>query len=231
MMTNNLRAANAPLNHEKSTLEVQIKPLSELIAEIKTAAENATCGKWSLVFHDDGFNTDDGLILRDVAGFLPIAKIEGASPDSGFDESFQKEQLANAEFIEAAQPENVLELIAALEQAQLRHSELMDAYKAEQKAYENMVNYYENSLCLLLPDCRYMDPPDGGSVTPLEQVSRMVADYKQQIAELEARPLCVKLPAAVDSCNLPFAGNGWNAYREEAIKAIRLAGGTVEGSE
>ncbi|GCU37710.1 hypothetical protein HmCms184_04880 [Escherichia coli] len=31
-----------------------------------------------------------------------------------------------------------------------------------------------------------MDPPDGGSVTPLEQVRRMVADYRERIAELEA---------------------------------------------
>ncbi|WP_223862583.1 ead/Ea22-like family protein [Enterobacter ludwigii] len=51
-----------------------------------------------------------------------------------------------------------------------------------------------NALCELLPGVQYMDPPDGGSVTPLEQVSRMVADYREQIqaaekriAELEAR--------------------------------------------
>lgn len=31
--TQTLRAANAPLNHENSTLEVHMKPLSELIAE------------------------------------------------------------------------------------------------------------------------------------------------------------------------------------------------------
>lgn len=41
----------------------------------------------------------------------------------------------------------------------------------------------DDALCKLLPGCQYMDPPDGGSVTPLEQVSRMVADYRQQIAE------------------------------------------------
>lgn len=44
-----------------------------------------------------------------------------------------------------------------------------------------------NALCELLPGTQYMDPPDGGSVTPLEQVSRMVADYRQHIADLEAR--------------------------------------------
>lgn len=46
-----------------------------------------------------------------------------------------------------------------------------------------------------------------------------------------AKPLCVKLLPAVDSSNLPFAGNGWNAYREEAIKAILAAGGTVAEGE
>ncbi|MBG2647129.1 hypothetical protein I4543_27890 [Klebsiella michiganensis] len=41
-------------------------------------------------------------------------------------------------------------------------------------------------LCKLLPPgVEYMDPPDGGDVTPLEGVRRMVADYRQRIAELE----------------------------------------------
>ena len=44
---------------------------------------------------------------------------------------------------------------------------------------------YNSALCELLPGIQYMDPPDGGSVTPLEQVRRMVADYRQRIAELE----------------------------------------------
>ncbi|HBV4435599.1 TPA: hypothetical protein MDX31_005442 [Klebsiella quasipneumoniae] len=38
-----------------------------------------------------------------------------------------------------------------------------------------------------------MDPPDGGDVTPLEGVRRMVADYRQRIAELESRSVTVKL--------------------------------------
>lgn len=45
----------------------------------------------------------------------------------------------------------------------------------------------DNALCELLPGTQYMNPPDGGSVTPLEQVRMMVADYRNQIAELEAR--------------------------------------------
>ncbi|WP_245196314.1 hypothetical protein [Klebsiella michiganensis] len=52
----------------------------------------------------------------------------------------------------------------------------------------------DEELCKLLPPgVEYMDPPDGGDVTPLEGVRRMVADYRQRIAELESRT--VKLPA------------------------------------
>jgi len=44
----------------------------------------------------------------------------------------------------------------------------------------------DEELCKLLPPgAEYMDPPDGGDVTPLEGVRRMVADYRQHIAELE----------------------------------------------
>lgn len=51
----------------------------------------------------------------------------------------------------------------------------------------------DDELCKLLPTgVEYMDPPDGGDVTPLEQVRRMVADYRGRIDELESRT--VKLP-------------------------------------
>lgn len=53
----------------------------------------------------------------------------------------------------------------------------------------------DEELCRLLPPgAEYMDPPDGGDVTPLEGVRRMVADYRQRIAELESRTVTVKLP-------------------------------------
>ncbi|HIC0658570.1 TPA: hypothetical protein ACWZTY_004184, partial [Klebsiella pneumoniae] len=46
----------------------------------------------------------------------------------------------------------------------------------------------DEELCKLLPPgAEYMDPPDGGDVTPLEGVRRMVVDYRQRIAELESR--------------------------------------------
>lgn len=68
-------------------------------------------------------------------------------------------------------PENILALVEALDKAQ----------------------QVDEELCKLLPPgVEYMDPPDGGDVTPLEGVHRMVADYRQRIAELESRT--VKLP-------------------------------------
>lgn len=34
----------------------------------------------------------------------------------------------------------------------------------------------------------------------------------------------IDLPPTVDGSNVPFAGNAWNAYRVETVKAIRAAG-------
>ncbi|HDT6053704.1 TPA: hypothetical protein QHB91_005794, partial [Klebsiella michiganensis] len=60
-------------------------------------------------------------------------------------------------------PANILALVEALEKAR----------------------QVDEELCKLLPPgAEYMDPPDGGDVTPLEGVRRMVADYRQRIAEL-----------------------------------------------
>lgn len=68
------------------------------------------------------------------------------------------------EFNKEANPVNILALVEALEKAQ----------------------QIDEELCKLLPlGAEYMDPPDGGDVTPLEGVRRMVADYRQRIAELE----------------------------------------------
>lgn len=74
-------------------------------------AEKATCGEWSLEYGEGRFDGDDALIHREAAGYIPICRIEGAHPESGFDEDFQMEQQANAEFIAAANPATVLALL------------------------------------------------------------------------------------------------------------------------
>ncbi|HCJ0623133.1 TPA: hypothetical protein NQI02_002385 [Klebsiella variicola] len=86
---------------------------------------------------------------------------------------YDKVEITISEFIRAANqyesivkdPANILALVEALEKAQ----------------------QVDEELCKLLPPgAEYMDPPDGGDVTPLEGVRRMVADYRQRITELDA---------------------------------------------
>ena len=78
---------------------------------LRAKAEKATCGEWSLEYGEGRFDGDDALIHREAAGYIPICRIEGAHPESGFDEDFQMEQQANAEFIAAANPATVLALL------------------------------------------------------------------------------------------------------------------------
>jgi hypothetical protein len=91
---------------------------------LRAKAEKATCGEWSLEYGEGRFDGDDALIHREAAGYIPICRIEGAHPESGFDEDFQMEQQANAEFIAAASPATVLELLDELEAAKKRIAEL-----------------------------------------------------------------------------------------------------------
>ncbi|EEW8733069.1 TPA: ead/Ea22-like family protein [Escherichia coli] len=91
---------------------------------LREAAEKATCGVWSLEYGEERFDAGDALIHREVVGYLPICRIEGAHPESGFDEDFQMEQQANAEFIAAANPATVLALLGELEAAKKRIAEL-----------------------------------------------------------------------------------------------------------
>ncbi|HGF6190174.1 TPA: ead/Ea22-like family protein [Escherichia coli] len=85
---------------------------------LRAKAEKATCGVWSLEYGEERFDSDDALIHREVAGYIPICRIEGAHPESGFDEDFQMEQQANAEFIAAANPATVLALLDERERNQ-----------------------------------------------------------------------------------------------------------------
>ncbi|ELK1198684.1 ead/Ea22-like family protein, partial [Escherichia coli] len=85
---------------------------------LREKAEKATCGEWSLEYGEGRFDGDDALIHREVAGYIPICRIEGAHPESGFDEDFQMEQQANAEFIAAASPATVLALLDERERNQ-----------------------------------------------------------------------------------------------------------------
>ncbi|EOB4665140.1 ead/Ea22-like family protein [Escherichia coli] len=93
--------------------------MSEINSQaLREKAEKATSGVWSLEYGEERFDAGDALIHREVVGYLPICRIEGAHPESGFDEDFQMEQHANAEFIAAASPATVLALLDELERNQ-----------------------------------------------------------------------------------------------------------------
>ncbi|EKM8910417.1 ead/Ea22-like family protein [Escherichia coli] len=85
---------------------------------LREKAEKATSGVWSLEYGEERFDAGDALIHREVVGYIPICRIEGAHPESGFDEDFQMEQQANAEFIAAASPATVLALLDEQERNQ-----------------------------------------------------------------------------------------------------------------
>ncbi|HDS9842883.1 ead/Ea22-like family protein [Klebsiella quasipneumoniae] len=194
--------------------------ITELAQRMKAAAEKATQGEWwaDEVKNEGCYGSGDDC----VEGFTSYA-IYGSDGQTLFDslnsdaacicEEYDGEEHAawdetaqrNAEFIALANPVNVLALVEALEKAQ----------------------QVDEELCKLLPlGAEYMDPPDGGDVTLLEGVRRMVADYRQRIAELESR--AVKLPPKVDSSNIPFAGHTWNCCLDEVEKRLANAGIKVE---
>ncbi|WP_430963005.1 ead/Ea22-like family protein [Salmonella sp. CQ24WZ0645SAL] len=104
---------------------------------LREAAEKATCGVWSLEYGEERFDAGDALIHREVVGYLPICRIEGAHPESGFDEDFQIEQQANAEFIAAANPATVLALLDELESKDRRNAELEAKLQATDKLHDS----------------------------------------------------------------------------------------------
>lgn len=131
-------------------------------------------------------------------------------------------------FNEAANPAAVLALLDELEAAQSyakerdeENQDLMLTVGRLRVERETSKAEMGNALCQLLPGCHYMDPPDGGNVTPLEQVRRMVADYRERIAELEARE--VKLPD-VEKWRSPEAVRAQNAYRALVGQELSAAG-------
>ncbi len=98
---------------------------------------------------------------------------------------------------------------------------LVEALEKAQQVDEELCN-------LLPPGVEYMDPPDGGDVTPLEGVRRMVADYRQRIAELESRT--VKLPdlRQIVSGDRYVWSDGVYNYSQDVKVALADAGIKVE---
>ncbi|HCN9866847.1 TPA: ead/Ea22-like family protein [Escherichia coli] len=152
---------------------------------LREAAEKATCGVWSLEYGEERFDAGDALIHREVVGYLPICRIEGAHPESGFDEDFQMEQQSNAEFIAAANPATVLALLDERERNQqyikLRDQENEDIaltvgkLRVELEAAENN---------LIDSECHVAELEEA-----LRDKQALLEASEKRIAELEAREI------------------------------------------
>lgn len=152
---------------------------------LRKAATKATCGSWSLDYGDDFFYDGDALICREIVGYLPICRVEGAHPESGFEEGFIKEQQHNAKFIAAANPTTVLELLDELEAAEKRIAELesrkvgLPVASCTVEDGEMCIDGFSEYVGHSLPDGvhdLYTAPPAPAVPAVLERLRAIVAD-------------------------------------------------------
>ena len=149
---------------------------------LREKAEKATSGVWSLEYGESRFDGDDALIHREVAGYIPICRIEGAHPESGFDEDFQMEQQANAEFIAAANPATVLALLDERERNQ---------------QYIKRRDQENEDIALTVGKLRVeLEEAKSKLNEQREYYEGVISDGCKRIAELEARE--VQLPTRYD---------------------------------
>lgn len=82
----------------------------------------------------------------------------------------------------------------------------------------------DEELCKLLsPGVEYMDPPDGGDVEPIEQVRRMVADYRQRIAELESHTVTAAAADVLAERKRQVTAEGWTPGHDDEYEHGELA--------
>ncbi|EKR4935212.1 ead/Ea22-like family protein [Escherichia coli] len=152
---------------------------------LREKAEKATSGVWSLEYGEERFDADDALIHREVVGYLPICRIEGAHPESGFDEDFQMEQQANAEFIAAASPATVLALLDERERNQ------QYIKRRDQENEDIALTVGKLRVELEAAENNLIDSE--GHVAELEEALRdkqaLLEASEKRIAELEAREI------------------------------------------
>nr|WP_277884507.1 ead/Ea22-like family protein [Escherichia coli] len=189
---------------------------------LREKAEKATCGMWSLEYGESRFDGDDALIHREVAGYIPICRIEGAHPESGFDEDFQMEQQANAEFIAAANPATVLELLDERERNQQyiknRDQENEDIaltvgkLRVELEAAENN---------LIDSECHVAELEEA-----LRDKQALLEASEKRIAELEAEPVSQAYKLNALDGNSPVTPDGWvmvpKELTPEMMRAVQI---------
>ncbi|HFV4766719.1 TPA: ead/Ea22-like family protein [Escherichia coli] len=180
---------------------------------LREAAEKATCGEWSLEYGKGRFDGDDALIHREVAGYIPICRIEGAHPESGFDEDFQMEQQANAEFIAAANPATVLALLDERERNQ---------------QYIKRRDQENEEIALTVGKLRVeLEEAKSKLNEQREYYEGVISDGSKRIAELEAReikPAKGEVLVVVSG----FTGCGKSAIAGEIEIAMKAIGVPVQ---
>lgn len=180
---------------------------------LRAKAEKATCGEWSLEYGEGRFDGDDALIHREVAGYIPICRIEGAHPESGFDEDFQMEQQANAEFIAAANPATVLELLDERERNQ---------------QYIKRRDQENEEIALTVGKLRVeLEETKSKLNEQREYYEGVISDGSKRIAELEAReikPAKGEVLVVVSG----FTGCGKSAIAGEIEIAMKAIGVPVQ---
>ncbi|EJZ0183406.1 ead/Ea22-like family protein [Escherichia coli] len=184
---------------------------------LREAAEKATCGVWSLEYGEERFDAGDALIHREVVGYLPICRIEGAHPESGFDEDFQMEQQANAEFIAAANPTTVLALLDELERNQ---------------QYIKRRDQENEEIVLTVGKLRVeLEAAKSKLNEQREYYEGVIADGSKRIAELEEREIL--LPERSSMLQRTDFHDDYQtvmAYKvSEVIDAIRATGIRIKG--
>lgn len=184
---------------------------------LREAAEKATCGAWSLEYGESRFDGYDALIHREVAGYIPICRIEGAHPESGFDEDFQMEQQANAEFIAAASPATVLALLDERERNQ---------------QYIKRRDQEDEDIALTVGKLRVeLEAAKSKLNEQREYYEGVIADGSKRIAELEEREIL--LPERSSMLHRTDFHDDYQtvmAYKvSEVIDAIRATGIRIKG--
>ena len=196
---------------------------------LREKAEKATCGVWSLEYGEGRFDGDDALIHREVAGYIPICRIEGAHPESRFYEDFQMEQQANAEFIAAANPATVLALLDERE----RNQQYIKSRDQENEEIALTVGRLRVELeaaenNLIDSECHVAELEEA-----LRDKQALLEASEKRIAELEARKIL--LPERISMLHRTDFHDDYQtvmAYKvSEVIDAIRATGIRIKGGE
>ncbi|HGM5384918.1 TPA: ead/Ea22-like family protein [Serratia marcescens] len=178
------------------------------LSELKAAAMAATPGPW--ISGDDSWSDGDHANIstadRYDSGIINIAQVDGGGSESGFDEPFSTEQQANARYITAANPAVILALLADNEAKDKRIAEL----ERTNQSQDDHINQQQDRI---------------------DSLEKTNGDLGRSLGAAEKRLATPVRLKKVDSSNVPYAGDGFNAAVDYCADRVRAAGFTVEGDE